>query len=491
MDYNSHPQYRVRGEGSKNALKNKSGGSWFAHDEPQPDIFDPPPNNYNIYNNYNNHVDENEVNENHAYSKRFNSDEINKTREKIHGPNGEIDWYNHENNRNYRPPIKERLRSEYATEIKKKNGQETRNGMIERNNNEFSRSGANRKDVMKNKDRIRGNHQTPRWFKHPDEEEDYDDAGAYEDELIQAPKTRLTTEDAIEYKDRNVGGSRGEYVIHPEAEKIEEEAIGDRWRPESRVGMHPRSESECWFHHNDNVDDVRAHVPRNCPSSVAKETYEKSRGLTMLSIFQHESEKTSNQSTVESVNKSSTGGLLDNQGHSYHLARPYQQHFLNKTHQNNSEGMMKMVMNQNENVTFKEPINYARAVKPEAQVWSNKNKGGIMAECMTGYPDRPYEKHIHRTANVKQEFLAKQKGSHMALAIKGNLPITARNVPLRAVKPEAVVNALRARGSMNNLFQTNDAHTERSDSKQPRLRSAEARAIARRYQYGSVNNLIF
>ena len=509
MDHQQFKPLRVKREGTKYALKNKSTGNWFEHHQPEADLFDTQQIYFHDYQNGHKNKEEGEEEEEddeekYFSNKKFNSEEINRTREKVKGPDGEINWYKHENNRYYRPARKERLRTENAVKYKKKNAEES--GVEASKATKFFRSGANVKDVLKNKDKIEGTHETPRWFKHPEKEEREEGEGRngkerrgdereyFGDELIQAPMVRLATEEAVEYKDRNVAGTRVEYIMKREKEEEEEEEedeeedeeAGKRWRPEGRVGSHPRAESECWFHHNEAVSGRTEHVPRRCPSRTAQETYHRSRGLSMLKIFQHQAD----ESSTNDVHEESTpaAALLDTKGNSYHLARPFQQHFLNKTHKNNSEGLMKVVLNQQKNMTFKEPINYARAVKPEARVSSAKHKGAQMADCMTGYPDRPWEKQLHKTANVKPDFLAKQRGSYMAQAIKGVLPSTSRNVPLRAVKPEAVSNAQKGRGSLSNVFQHNDS---RLDVKQPRLKSAEAKAIARRYYHGSVNNLIF
>ena len=455
VGYESYCHPRLKHEGSKYALKNKSTGNWFSHFKADEDLFE----QKGIYEN-----DENE---------RCESD---RRRRKYKRQDEEITWYNHEENRDFKPPKKERLRSEEALNLKKKMDAESQNddGKLE----VFVRGGVHREEVVNNKKKIQGKQKRPVWFNHPDKEDVHVEREYFEDELIQAPKTRLTTENAIEYKDRNVAGS--DFVRRTE-EFDKQKMVDDGWRPESRVGLHPRCESECWFHHKEDVDGKTEHIARKWPSKSAQETYLKSQGETMRDVFQ--SEAASQNNILKKA------AIIDNKGHSYHLARPFKEHFLNQIHMQNSEGMMKMVLNQNENSSFKEPINYARTVKPEARVSSEKHKGTLMAECMSGYAERASKSFECKAARVKMEILAKHRGGDMALAINGQLSGSNKNGPLRAIKPEGSSNALKARGTLKNNLQTTSQHEVLKS--QPRLRSAEAKAIARKYYHGSVDNLIF
>lgn len=114
-----------------------------------------------------------------------------------------------------------------------------------------------------------------------------------------------------------------------------------------------------------------------------------------------------------------------------------------------------------------------------------------MGQCLSGYPDKPHKKEIHKISMLDEDLMRKHKGINMAKAMVGELPPTGRNVAPRAIKPEAESNAVRNQGSMKNIFTgDDDAQPERVQGGS-RLRTKEAREIARRYHYGSMKDLLF
>ena len=122
-----------------------------------------------------------------------------------------------------------------------------------------------------------------------------------------------------------------------------------------------------------------------------------------------------------------------------------------------------------------------------------KNKDGSMGQCLGGYPDKPHKKEIHKISTLDEDLLKKHKGINMAKAMVGELPPTGRYVAPRAIKPEAESNALKNQGSMKDIFTgigDDDVQPDRAQGSK-RLRSKEAREIARRYHYGSIKNLLF
>ncbi|ESN92623.1 hypothetical protein HELRODRAFT_164699 [Helobdella robusta] len=510
---------RIRPEGSIYAQRNKQTGNWFRHD----DNDDLDLSNCLTVRSVSNTPrimssrQQNNRDHHHHHQQQqqsINADAHQNTRKQFNLADQSTNWYNHEKNKNYRPPLNVRLRSDDAKTIKQKQETQSYTSSNHNNNNNsnivnidaigsdniiFSRSGINRNQVELNSNKIRGKHQTPNWFTHPENGELNEEGkqdGDEEGELDKPLKTRLTNGDALAYKERNVNGYAGDYMVQDENFAENDNVETTDWRPESRVGAHPRAESDVWFLHEEQSDHrpPTAARPLRCPSRVARETYERSQGREMLKIFQHcTSTDSSNKSENLSIPDDATSNVerVENPvQHKHNDGRPY----MNEAHRRNVVGSMKSVLNQNENDSYVDKPHFQRAVKPEGVAISEKNRRGVMDECMKGYLDNAPAKQIHKTANVSEDFLKMQKGQNMALALVGDLPAANKFQALRTIKPEGLANAKRNQGSIKNVFNNLTASQNNLDDDkqvgQQRLKSREAKAIAKRYHYGSMKSLL-
>lgn len=221
------------------------------------------------------------------YGDQQEEDEVQNNKKKISGGGTEGAWYKHEENRNYRDPIRSRLPSADGRKIKEQH--ENSFSRITPNNihQVFIRSGVMRDQVTQNSNKIRGNHETPLWFIHP--ENAPPEADHLEDTDATMAKTRLTTDEAFYYRDRNKLGCHQIFGENNEEEEEDDEEISlaeSNWRPETRTGLHPRAESELWFHHEEFVPQQNGYqASKRYSSKTVRETVEKSQGMEMLKIL--------------------------------------------------------------------------------------------------------------------------------------------------------------------------------------------------------------
>ena len=254
---------------SRFALKNRSTGDWLGHA------------------NYSSILAGSTVN---IYGGQQEEDEVQSNKKKISGGGTEGTWYKHDENRNYRDPIRSRLPSADGRKIKEQHENSFSRMTPNNLHQAFMRSGVMRDQVVKNSNKIRGNHETPLWFIHPENTPPEDDLPDSDDTDMNVAKTRLTTDEAFYYRDRNKLGCHQIFgENNEEEEEVEDEEIllaESKWRPETRTGSHPRAESELWFHHEEFVPQQNgSQASKWYSSQTVRETVEKSQGKEMLNIL--------------------------------------------------------------------------------------------------------------------------------------------------------------------------------------------------------------